>query len=817
MTHVTQVYARFRGWTLPLSSAEAGQPRAQLPSVQQLESRFLLSTTAYLSFGPTGTIVSGYTPVDLSPYDAAHGYGWTAAAGLSTVQRSGPDALHQKFVQGATTGSAASFRINLDEGTYNFTFHLGDQAQSHSDMKLQVNGTILDQHINLNAGQFYDRTWKATVGSGVATISLTAASGSTFALDGLDITPYFNVGVTVPSTISVNTPGTYRLSPSGSTGPYAYSFLFQDGTAQVQTGSSSVTHTFAVDGIYHIMMQVADAYGNWLTEYRDISVVGASTFYITPGGNDTTDGSAARPWATINGPMNHTRFGPGDQILFRGGVTFQGGLYLDDTILAGTDSNPVTFGSYGGGRATLTVPVGEDGIGITNAGGVLVEGLDFRGPYSPSRLPPANAEQSGIYFRNVSGQALVYAHVDDVTVTGVAGMAIQVYADHHSSYYDVSVTNSYLYQNYGSGLYIYSDWGQVYQLQNVYVGHVHVFQDYTIPGASYPGFPLWIQNTDGAVVERSVVWDNDLTTNNPEGGSTGIGACESAHVLFQYNEASANFSNGNWMDSGGFDFDGGTQYSIMQYNYAHDNYGEGFLLCNDVPNSGPNTGNVLRFNISQNDGRRNPYGGIILSHGTINNADIYNNTVYVGPNSTGQHVSAFAIQDDAVPNSVHVRNNIFETYGGAYLVSVAIPGTDLQIQSNLYWTNNGDPFRWEWRFTPYSSLSALRAAAPTFEKVGSTAVEIIADPNLVALGWAGTVGEGDALASGLSMYQAQRGTPMGLNQFSRGVVWDPYGYSVDPFMNRYFNADATDFFGNSFGNRTTWRVGADQGPDGLGP
>jgi hypothetical protein len=811
---MTDVLDRVRTWLRSFLVARtrptlAGRSR---PSLESLEARLTPSSVAYLSFGPTDSVVAGYTNVDLSPFDDAQGYGWTEATGLSTVQRSGPDPLHQKFVQGAYDGSVASFAINLDPGTYDFTFHLGDQDEPHSGVQVWVDGIPLDQPISTDAGEFFDRTYRATVADGVALIDIQADAGSTFALDGLDITPAFAVSVSAPSTLPINTPGRFHLTPSGSSGPYAYSYTFQDGTAQVQTTSSSVNHTYAVDGDYRVMLQVADVYGNWVTLYQTVSVTGASTFYVTPGGDDSNDGSAARPWATVQGPINHNRFGPGDQILFQGGVTFQGGLYLGPN-LQGTDSDPVTIGSFGGGRATLSSPADKDGIGITDAGGVLIQGLDLVGPWGADNVPPPNAAQSGIYFRNTSGFSLGTVEVDDVTVTGYAGMAIQVYADSGSEYHDVSVTNSTLFQNYGSGLYIYSDWGQTYQLQNVYVGNVQVLQDQAIPGAPYPGFPLWLQNVDGGIVEHCVVWDNDLTTTNHNGGSVGIGAAESAHILFQYNESAANFSNGNVLDSGGFDFDGGTQYSIMLYNYSHDNDGEGFLLGDFIPFSGLNTGNVLRYNISQNDGRRNPYGGIILANGQINSADIYNNTVYVGPNSTGQHVSAFAIQDDAIPTSVHVRNNIFVTWGGAFLVSVATPGIDLQIQGNNYWGSGGTT-RFEWMFTPYNGLAGLRRVAPDFEMVGGTNVALLADPQLVSIGDGGTVGSQDDLATGLGVYRMQPGSPVagaGLDLGSLGVIWDPYGFADDSFLSRSFNPTPTDFFGNPFGDRPTWSMGVDQG------
>jgi hypothetical protein len=756
--------------------------------------------------------VAGTTNVDLSPSND-QSYTWIAATGLSIVQRFGPDPLHQKFLQGPSDGSAASFAVNLDPGTYQFTFHLGDQFQSHSGVQVRVNGVLLDQPISTSPGQFLDRTYQATVTNGVARIDILAAAGSTFALSGLDITPWFDVGVSAPSTLTVNTPGTFQLTPRGSTGPYAYAYTFQDGTPQVRTTSPSVTHSFAVSGDYRVMLQVADVYGNWVTLYQTVSVTGGSTFYVSPEGDDSNDGSATRPWATVQGPMNHDRFGPGDQILFRGGVTFQGGLYLGPT-LQGTDSAPVIIGSFGGGRATLTSPAGKDGIGVTDAGDVRIQGLDLVGPWGANNLPPPGSIQSGIYFRNTSGTSLGNVQIDDVTVTGFAGMAIQIYADHSSAYHDVSVTNSTLSRNYGSGLYVYSDWGQVYQIRNVYIAGVQVLEDQYIPGARYPGFPLWLQNVDHGVVEHSFVYHNDLTTTNPSGGSVGIGAAESTHILFQYNESAANFSNGNWMDSGGFDFDGGTQYSIMQYNYAHDNDGEGLLFADGIPASGLNTNNVMRFNISQNDGRRNPYGGIILALGAIAYADIYNNTVFVTPSSSGQQESAFSIQDDSVPTSVHVRNNIFATSGGAILVNVANPGTDVRIEGNSYWSSGG-PALFEWTFTPYSDLAGLRLVAPGFEKVGAADVALLADPRLVGLGSGGTVGNKTDLATGLGGYRTQPGSSVagaGLDLGSLGVAWDPLGFAGDPFLGRSFNPTPTDFFGHSFAGRTTWSRGVDHGP-----
>ena len=49
--------------------------------------------------------------------------------------------------------------------------------------------------------------------------------------------------------------------------------------------------------------------------------------------------------------------------------------------------------------------------------------------------------------------------------------------------------------------------------------------------------------------------------------------------------------------------------SVMQYNYSHDNDGAGYGLYQGST-SAPWSNNVVRYNISQNDGRKNGYGAI---------------------------------------------------------------------------------------------------------------------------------------------------------------------------------------------------------------
>src|SRR5579883_1789204 len=65
------------------------RPRSNTrPSLEELEPRWLLSTTDYFAFAPSGVLVNGYTTVGLSSYDASVGYGWTSSSGMRLIQRS---------------------------------------------------------------------------------------------------------------------------------------------------------------------------------------------------------------------------------------------------------------------------------------------------------------------------------------------------------------------------------------------------------------------------------------------------------------------------------------------------------------------------------------------------------------------------------------------------------------------------------------------------------------------------------------------------------------------------------------------------------
>jgi hypothetical protein len=80
----------------------------------------------------------------------------------------------------------------------------------------------------------------------------------------------------------------------------------------------------------------------------------ARSFYVSSSGSDSNAGTMSSPWRSV-GHVNNAPLSAGDCVFFHGGDAFR------DTYLAprsGTMGNPITYGSYGTGQATLGGSVG---------------------------------------------------------------------------------------------------------------------------------------------------------------------------------------------------------------------------------------------------------------------------------------------------------------------------------------------------------------------------------------------------------------------------------------------------------------------------
>jgi hypothetical protein len=124
------------------------------------------------------------------------------------------------------------------------------------------------------------------------------------------------------------------------------------------------------------------------------------------------------------------------------------------------------------------------------------------------------------------------------------------------------------------------------------------------------------------------------------------------------------------------------------------------------------TNNIFVTNVSQNDGRKNNYGGICV-FGQVSNSLIYNNVVLsqrrqwcghpreVLPPSAGRTVTGLKF-----------ANNIIQTSGVGQLLNVAsneLHGTNIQFVGNTWYASGSTPNYYFGK--TYTSLSSWQAGS----------------------------------------------------------------------------------------------------------
>jgi hypothetical protein len=478
----------------------------------------------------------------------------------------------------------------------------------------------------------------------------------------------------------------------------------------------------------------------------------ATTYYVSPSGNDANSGkSPGLAWKTV-GNVNSLDLKPGDTVLFQGGETFSGNLYFDsgDGNVPGT---PVVISSYGGGRATLNA---GDGFGISgyNTQGFHISDLIVTGSGMNTNT------RTGIeWYVDVPGDkrfADVRLERIEVQKFGKVGVRIGAW-NGNTGYDDMLLQDLVVHDNLHDGIQLYGYPAPVgYPHKGLVIRGCAAYRN---PGIADPksikGNGIVVSNVDSAIIEYCVAYENG-EANVHCGGPGGIWAYDANRVTIQFCESYRNKTSST-CDGLGFDLDGGVTNSVIQYCYSHDNAGGGYLL-GQYANARPWRNNVCRYNISVNDGRTNA-SGITLFKGSpesiMDGAQIYNNTVYTTPSATNPTHGAFQITEwNTGMQNIAVYNNVFVATGGAPLISVPAKYSAF-FAGNLYWTSGG-PFKIFYQGKTYSSLEEWRGATDN-ELLKGIATGTTAHPRLANLGSAPIAWP--RAASSIDAYRAQKGSP----------------------------------------------------------
>lgn len=328
-----------------------------------------------------------------------------------------------------------------------------------------------------------------------------------------------------------------------------------------------------------------------------------STFYVDSQlGNDANKGTLKKPLKSIE-KINSLRLQAGNSVFFAGGQTFYGTLRLSK--LAGTKAQPIVIGSYRNGRAILN---GENGNAIRadSCSWLRVKNLSVTGN---GRL--AGNAGSGIEFRNNN-----YCMIDSIETSGFFWSGVKVVGGKN-----LRITHVYAHDNGFSGINVESDGKDAGGLEgsggktfhNLYIGGCVAENNPGCPAVkdNHSGNGILIGGVTNGIIEHCEAMKNGWDMPREGNGPVGIWAYQCDSVTIQYCYSHDNKTSPKGKDGGGFDFDGGITNSVMQYNLSANNEGAGYGMfqyygASDWEN------NIVRYNISYNDGAKNGKCGIFM-------------------------------------------------------------------------------------------------------------------------------------------------------------------------------------------------------------
>src|SRR4051794_16958177 len=255
------------------------------------------------------------------------------------------------------------------------------------------------------------------------------------------------------------------------------------------------------------------AAGAWLASPSAAEAVGATTYYVSPTGSDSNNGtSPSAPIQTL-GRASNLPLAPGDQVLLQRGASFSGKLAI---WRSGTASSPITIGAYGSGSKPLVT--GD----CLEVGGSYVTMTDF---------------------------TVQYCTVNGIWTDGVGNVISNVEATHNIQGIDVAeharntkVVHNYLHNNDRMAPNTpgaFDDWGavgMVVQGDDTEVAY-NTISDNWAPCADF--------GTDGSAVEiyggiGTLVHHNTASNNRT---FTELGNSRSADNTFAYNLVTSNLQD----------------------------------------------------------------------------------------------------------------------------------------------------------------------------------------------------------------------------------------------------------------------------------
>lgn len=463
-----------------------------------------------------------------------------------------------------------------------------------------------------------------------------------------------------------------------------------------------------------------------------------ATFYVdSENGDDSADGMTPETaWKTLT-KVNETQLIGGDRILLKAGSVFE------DQALSiksgGTAENPIIIDMYdgdvvgaeagerphikGNGKNSFEYQGNQIsyGLHIKNASHVQVNNVEISNQGDTRKL------SVGLCVEAAGCGVMQGVHINNVYIHDVNGMYEEktlpngglyyVVSDHSNNtrFDDIQVVNNIVKRVSRTGISV-----GMTSSTDLWDGHGGIIPQEVLDAYGHTNVLIrnnYVEEAGGdaivpmfsikPVIEYNISNGASQNTKHTSMYNAGIWPWRCEDAVFQYNECYGTILNG---DGQAYDCDW-SRGTIYQYNYSHDNEGGFILICqSEVLDS------IVRYNISQNDQRC-----LFLTSNT-HNADVYNNTFYIG-----EGLDTEVVED--VGGVATLKNNIFYNLGTS---TTTTWGRNFSYENNLYYGYDS---------TPEDSR------------------KIIADPMFTDPGTGGTGVLGDSAIDTLGGYRLQEDSP----------------------------------------------------------
>lgn len=431
-----------------------------------------------------------------------------------------------------------------------------------------------------------------------------------------------------------------------------------------------------------------------------------TTYYVDPAtGDDANAGTAPdAAWASL--AALDRAFGPGDRILLKRGSVFTGQQAAFRFEGSGTAQAPIEVGAYGAGARPRLDGGGavENVISLYNQEHVSIAdlevtnlhpGYDGRFGLNTSTNQARNLRAVNVSARDfgvVSSIELTDLHIHDINGNLSSKWNGGIFFDISAAiergelrgvptkFDGVLIADNVIERVDRSGVKLVSSAWANQSAQNApnvplnwYPSTGVVLRDNQIRYTGGDG--ITVRDTDGALIEYNLVQHARFQNT---GYNAGIWPFQATNTVIQYNEVSHTHGV---QDGQGLDTDHVSAYSVMQYNYSHDNEGGFMLIMNGFPHTAP----TIRYNISQNDADKT----FEFSRGTAAGTMIHNNTIFSDSLLRGPRGGVLDLANSAAGTGnreVFIFNNLFHYPEGQpfYVGEASTMREKVRLYNNAY-------------------------------------------------------------------------------------------------------------------------------------